>query len=223
MRYYGNIGQEQSSYEVKDSKPLERFILFLQLPFEIRLVIWQIMIRFPYNPTVSLEPTRDHTGAIVFRDLICQSMSPIVLRINRESRTEALKHYTLTLGNTTYLHKSCSTLFLDSDEPGELTHFVASVPHEELQIIENLAVRLCEWSWMDESFKQAIWQFSNIKRLMMMFHKSDDSFYLRKEAFKLIAKELKQPEESQSPWKMPIIGLVKSDLVEGFLKSNTFA
>jgi 2EXR family len=224
MLYYGNICQPLFPYGVAASKPLKHFTLFPELPFEIRLVIWQIAIRFGYNPTVRLLPIRDvNNGAIIFHDLICQSLTPIVLHINHESRTEALKHYTLSLGGTTYLNKSTGTVFLDSNEPGELTHFVTSVPQHELQTIENIAVKLCEWSWMDETFKEAIWQFTNIKRLAMIFSKPDDSFYLTKSAYKLISQELRKPKESSDEWKVPTICLVSSELVEGFLKSNNFA
>lgn len=222
MRYYGRIGQKPSLYEVTDSKPLKWFTLFRELPFEIRLIIWHIAICFAYNPTVRLQPIRDDNHAIIFHYIICQSLTPIVLRINRESRTEALKHYSLSLGESTYINKSTGTVFLDSNEPGELTQFVASVPHQELQTIENLAIRLSEWSWMDETFKEAMWQFTNIKRLAMIFSKSDDSFYLTKSAYRLISKELKKPKESRDDWQVPIICLVPSDMVEGFLKSNTF-
>jgi len=223
MRYYGHLGQKLSAYGVADRNPLKQFTIFCELPFEIRLVVWQIAIRFAYNPTIRLQPIRENNGSIIFHDVICQSLTPIVLRINQESRAEALKHYTLSLGNTTYLNNSTSTVFLDSDEPGELTHFVASIPHQELRTIENLAVRLSEWSWMDETFKEAMWQFTNIKRLAMMFSKSDDSFYLTKSAYKLIHSELKKPKDSSDDWKAPIICLVPSYMVEGFLKSNTFA
>jgi 2EXR family len=47
MQYYGSISQEPSLYEVTDSKPLKKFTLFPELPFEIRLVIWQISILQP--------------------------------------------------------------------------------------------------------------------------------------------------------------------------------
>lgn len=223
MRYYGHVGQLLSPYGVANSKPLKQFTVFLDLPFEIRLVIWQIAVRFAYNPTVRLLPIRDNNGLIIFHDFICQSLTPVVLRINRESRIEALKHFILSLGNTTYFNKSTSTIFLDSNEPGELTHFVASFPSQELQTIENLAVKLSEWSWMDETFKEAMWQFTRIKRLALLFSKSDDSFYLTKTAYRMISKELKKPKESRDDWKVPIICLVPSGMVEDFLKSNTFA
>jgi hypothetical protein len=223
MRCYGSTSQEPSLYKVMDSKTLKKFTLFPELPFEIRLVIWQITIRFPYNPTVQLQPIHDNSGAIVFRDLICQTRTPIVLRINRESRTEALKYFTLTLGNTTYLNKAIGTVFFDGNEPGDLTHFVASVPYHELQTIKNLALHLCEWTWADETFKEAMWQFSNIRRLVMMLSRSDDNYYLRREAMMLIRKELKQPPENRGGWKVPSICLVQSNLVEEFLKLNSFA
>jgi hypothetical protein len=197
-------------------------MLFPELPFEIRLAIWQIAINFPYNPVVQLHPVRDNTGAIVFRDLICQSMTPIVLRINQESRKEALKHFKLILGNTMYLKKDTGTVFFDGNEPGDFAHFVAIVPRQELQVIKNIAVHLSEWIW-EETFKEAMWDFSNIKQLVMMFSKSDDNYYLRKEAMKLIRKELKQPPENQNGWKVPGIVLVSSTLVKDFLDKNTFA
>jgi hypothetical protein len=56
----------------------------------------------------------------------------------------------------------------------------------------------------------------------MIFSKSDDTFYLTKSAYKLIHSELKKPEGSRSEWKVPIICLVPSYMVEGFLNSNTF-
>jgi hypothetical protein len=222
MRYSGRVGLKPSLYEATDSKPLKWFTLFRELPFEIRLVIWKITIRFPYNPTVRLPSIFDDKGAIICHDIICQSLTPVVLRINRESRTEALKHYTLSLGESTYINKSTGTIFLDNNEPGELTPFVASIPQQELQTIESLAIRLQEWSWMDEEFKEAMWQFTNIKRLILMFSKSDDRYYLTAETWKEVRKELKKPE-SRDDWKVPIICLVSSDMVEGFLKSNTFA
>lgn len=76
---------------------------------------------------------------------------------------------------------------------------------------------------MDETFKEAIWRFTNIKRLAMIFSKSDDCHYLTKAAYKLINQELKKPEEIRDEWKVPKICLVASYEVKGFLKSNNFA
>jgi hypothetical protein len=63
-----------------------------------------------------------------------------------------------------YPNKASGTVFFDGNEPGDLTHFVASVPYHELQTFKNLALHLCEWTWADETFKEAMWQFSDIKR-----------------------------------------------------------
>jgi hypothetical protein len=70
MRYYGifyrPFGQPLSPVEAADSKHLKWFTLFPELPFELRLVVWHIAIRFAYNPTVHLLPIRDQTAISFF-------------------------------------------------------------------------------------------------------------------------------------------------------------
>ena len=71
------------------------FPRFQELPTEIRLQVWRDT--FPGE----VDPTKHRRIPIKFRgdDIITTAAPPIVFHINRESRSEALRHYQLLFDN----------------------------------------------------------------------------------------------------------------------------
>jgi len=87
------------------TKPLESFTVFTELPFELRLKIWNYIA--PGPRTVGL--THSHQRAkrrgisvTFFHNRAAWTSSdpvPVILHICRESRTEALKSFKMTFGS----------------------------------------------------------------------------------------------------------------------------
>jgi hypothetical protein len=175
-----------------------------------------------YNPRVRQEQIFDHKGEIILNRTVCLSMTPALMRACQESRSEAVKHFSLVLGNSIYLDKSAGTVYLDNNRTGEFQEFVNSINKQELLEIENLAFNITEWSSGSFEFRNAIRKFSNLKTLAFMLGKGDDSYYSDKAAIKLIRKDLRLAGYKQGDTKEPLIIIVPSDKVVIFLRRERF-
>jgi hypothetical protein len=79
---------------------------FFILPFELRLIIWTYML----PPAVIQEPQIDINPSTRQRVISAGAPHPVLLRICRESRIFALKHYTLAFAQS-YVDFSVDTLY----------------------------------------------------------------------------------------------------------------
>lgn len=186
-------------------------------------MIWKFAARSAaYNPRVRLEPKFDHKGQIAHYDVICRSLSPALMRVCQDSRAEAIKHYSKVFRDSTYFDKSAGTIFLDSYRKGEFKDFTESITKQEIQGIENIAVKLEEWSSSSWVFRSAIRKFTNLKRLIFMLEEVDDPYYSDMGAIKLLRKDLQLMKGRDGDSKGPMIILVPSIKVEVFLSREKF-
>lgn len=164
------MGQVQSGSRSrklsKKSKSKNRgdFENFSELPYELRYLIWD----FAQPPrVVEVIRTRyNHSARWVSRNVV-----PITLRINRETRTLALKRYKFHEKERVkiFLDPAIDTLFFRSDSPPDLAKFLLDAGEEDLKSLRHLAINEYAFSiWnTPKMFPQLGFLMMDLERLMI--------------------------------------------------------
>ncbi|TGO20165.1 hypothetical protein BTUL_0001g01770 [Botrytis tulipae] len=95
--------KSSDSLNVGNGKKLDTFTCFPRLTPELRLRIWRTMAFMPRVVALQEEFVLDSTGE---KKVYLQTINAVasVLKINHESRTEALKYYKHSFGSQKYFH-----------------------------------------------------------------------------------------------------------------------
>lgn len=117
------------------------FEKFPNLPCELRLRIWELSLPGPRIVEVRHFRYNNYQNAYCFTS-VCSP--PIHLRICRESRTMALKHYKFCddRGVSLFLDPTIDTLYFGATwtNRGDLFNFTNNASQKDLERLENLAV-----------------------------------------------------------------------------------
>jgi hypothetical protein len=89
-----NTANPLASTNFSDLNPLEEFTLFPKLATEIRLMIWGHALPGPRIITISQDFDGPCGNYGLVYTLTSEQLTPAMLRVNREARAVAFKHYT---------------------------------------------------------------------------------------------------------------------------------
>ncbi|KFZ09736.1 hypothetical protein V501_05492 [Pseudogymnoascus sp. VKM F-4519 (FW-2642)] len=203
------------------AKAKGKFVRFPLLPAEIRLKIWGFCLTLPYSPIVhqhfknvrSTKPTAKY---------VCFTRHPPLLDTCTESRAEALKYFSLGLGTVTspprtYINYEASSVYLCTRRSGYFIPMMQSLLPVDLANIQSLTLKLRDWLINDDCvFRDAIWKFTNLKRLTMLISTRDEDEEFRTPVAKdvLMSALAWQADELNPGFRMPLIHIMVLDGLE---------
>ncbi len=180
------------------------FTLFPDLPTELRLKIWQHALQVSYKPAIILGKVRDRNkndGSVTY-EIRCRTPAPSLLRTSRESRAEALAHYSLYFGNTTYLNPKFDEVYLNTRNSRELSIFIDTFSQEDIKSLQLLALKLDDWLKCLK-FTDHIRAFNLKKLTLLVDDREEDEVFLRPETSRVVRQELKEGLDKETEWKVP--------------------
>ena len=161
------------------AKAKGEFVRFPLLPSEIRLKIWEFCLALEYSPVVH-QLFKNARSAKPTAKYVCRSPLPPLLETCRESRVEALKYFSLSLGTVTspprtYVNYESSFVYLCTRRSGYFVPMMQSLLPVDLVNIRHLTLKLRDWLINDDCvFRDAIWKFANLESLHMLISSRDE-------------------------------------------------
>ncbi|KAL5350753.1 hypothetical protein ACLOAV_004322 [Pseudogymnoascus australis] len=161
------------------AKAKGEFARFPLLPAEIRLRIWEFCLALEYSPIV-YQIFRNERSTKPTAKYVCHTQRPPLLDTCHESRVEASKYFSLCLGTVTsppetYINYETSAVYLCTRRSGYFIPMMQSLLPVDLANIQRLTLKLRDWLINDDCvFRDAIWKFTNLKKLLMLISSRDE-------------------------------------------------
>ena len=146
--------------------PLTTFTLFPHLPFELRLKIWEIALSEPRTVTISCERAMLDRERRFAKAFTSSTLPPPLLRVNRESRFEALARYnpsfkTDTSPNLTYISFAQDTLRCADS-------ILSYMPPNEVSSIQRLVLEVKDTEYFGHFHMDVVKRMSGLREMELL-------------------------------------------------------
>jgi hypothetical protein len=156
--------------------------------------------------------------------MVTESKLPILLYLCRESRAEALKHYSLSFGTSTspprvYFNFHTDTAYLHTRTIRDLEIFSESLSRYDRRNLRKMILKVKDWAASGESaFADFMWQFARLRQVLILVgrDKGDRVYIENPELPAVIRQELIGAKKGTKHWRPPRIYIEECPELLGF-------
>jgi 2EXR family len=178
----------------------------------------------PYTAWLRLCEVKDSEGLITGYKMVTESKLPILLYLCRESRAEALKHYSLSFGTSispprVYFNFHTDTAYLHTRTIRDLEIFNVNLSRHDQHNLQNMILKVRDWAAAGEdAFANFMWQFTRLRQLLILVGRDEgDRIYIENpELPAVIRQELIGTKKRANRWRPPCIYVEECPELQGF-------
>jgi hypothetical protein len=186
------------------------FPQFSNLPFELRAKIWSFTL--PGARTISITCTKgDYTVgtnrcfyAIKFHS---STAPPVALSICQESRDEALRRYTLSLG--TQHNEAAIPICFDIDSIRLADRDCRHIAEQELGQIRNLIVDVSDHVYFGHYNMEAIVKFTALEKLDLVIAEIYEADWVTRRTEHVLTADFVEAKMKSPHWNLPAVSVVE--------------
>jgi hypothetical protein len=198
---------------------------FSDLPGELRIKIWHTILHdYPYTAWIRLREVKDSNGQVTHYTMVPENKPPLLLRLCRESRAEALRHYSLRFGTNispprVYFNPNTDVAYLNTRNIRELDIFDAILTKTDKRSLRSLILKVKDWAAStDEWFAKFMWQFVKLRQVLLIVGSdAGDRVYIENpELPAVITQELNKVRGGKKGRRPPRMYIEECPGLEGF-------